>query len=234
MNRPPLRWAYGVTTVPLRINDLLPPTLVSLALAGFDNPRLFVDGEQDPTLHRQRFKLETTVRYPTVRAWGNWYLALWELYLRDPYADYFALFQDDIQLCCNTREYLERSCKLEQAYYNLYTTPENQALAANRKGWYPSNQLGKGALALVFTRLGIHLLFKSGYLVDRPMDQHKGHKSIDGAVVSALKNAQWKEYVHNPSLVQHVGKVSALGNYFLPIATTFPGEEFDAMECVQP
>ena len=41
MNKP-LRWVYGVTTVPERRADLLPRTLVSLDRAGFPSPRIFV------------------------------------------------------------------------------------------------------------------------------------------------------------------------------------------------
>ena len=42
-----MKWAYGITTVPSRRENLFERTLQSLAVAGFDNPRLFVDGVDD-------------------------------------------------------------------------------------------------------------------------------------------------------------------------------------------
>ena len=44
----PSRWAYGVTTVPSRRDNLLPITLGSLRKAGFDKPRLARDAMDAP------------------------------------------------------------------------------------------------------------------------------------------------------------------------------------------
>jgi hypothetical protein len=53
-------------------------------------------------------------------------------------------------------------------------------------------------------------------------------------IVTAMKRAGWKEYVHNPSLLQHTGDgQTTLGNHIgndrWPGADSFPGEEFDAL-----
>src|SRR4051812_15694767 len=102
-------WACGVTTVPERRGTLLPRTLGSLQRAGFPAPRLFADGVATP--EEANWYGQTgcaTVRCPIVRVAMNWTLGLWELYARQPRADFFAVFQDDVLVCRDAREYVER------------------------------------------------------------------------------------------------------------------------------
>jgi len=229
-----MKWAYGVTTVPMRQKDLLPRTLASLAKAGFDKPRLFID---DCSLALgidfcDQFGLEITARWPAIRTFGNWALGLAELYIRYPTADRYAMFQDDLVACTNLRAYLEVCPYPSKVYLNLYTFPQNLLLAKGRRGWYPSNQMGRGAVALVFSRDAVVTLLCQSHMVNRPQDAHKGWKSIDGGIVTAFKLAGWQEYVHNPSLVQHVGTLSSMRNHPHPQADSFPGEDFDALSLV--
>lgn len=224
-------WTYGVTTVPGRRRDLLPRTLASLRAAGFDHPRLFVDGDLDAISWQQEFGLEVTARWPRIRGYGNWILALGELFLRDIRAQRYALFQDDIVAVRNLRSYLERAPSWPaKGYGNLCTYPVNQELAQGRKGWYPSNQLGKGAQALVFDRDAVIALLTHQHMITRALDAHRGWKSIDGGVVTAMKKAGYREYVHAPSLVYHTGTISMLGNKPQPETAGFPGEAFDALD----
>lgn len=224
-------WAYGVTTVPSRINDLLPQTLASLQDAGFPKPRLFVDGEADPTAYK-RFGLEVTTRHPAIRIFGQWVLTLWELYLRQPLADRYAIFQDDFITYKNLRQYLEKCPYPERGYWNLYTFPKNQKLAPKgTTGWYLSNQLGKGAVALVLNREAVTTVLGHQHMLKRPQQANKrSYKAVDGAIVTAFKKADWKEYVHNPSLVQHTGEQSTLSNKKHALAISFRGNEFNALE----
>lgn len=229
----PLAWAYGVTTVEQRKTDLLPHTLASLRAAGFDQPRLFVDGVKDPFPYACEFHLEVTGRYPAVRTYGNWMLGLWELYLRQPYADRYAIFQDDFVTYRNLRQYLNAVPYPSKGYCNLYTFPVNQAIApegGTKVGWYLSNQMGKGAVALVFDREAAMKLLASAHMVDRVQDGMHGWKKIDGGVVTALMKAGIREYVHNPSLVQHTGVLSMSGNGSHPQAPSFRGENYNALD----
>src|SRR5437870_5459108 len=107
-----MKWSYGVTTVPSRRSTLLPKTLQSLRAAGFGEPRLFIDGcKQDEAVgYSCQFRLPITARDPAVRPAGNWILSLWELYIREPVADRYAIFQDDLITYRNLRDYLE-ACK---------------------------------------------------------------------------------------------------------------------------
>ena len=90
-----------------------------------------------------------------------------------------------------------------------------------------SHELG-GVMVLVFDNAGVRDLLSSRYLVDRFCSQQRGHKAIDGGVVEAMKLAKRREYVHTPSMTQHVGEESSMGNASHAKAETFPGEEFDA------
>lgn len=241
-------WSYGVTTYKpdavarsrhpdRREQGILKQTLSSLARTGFGSPILFVDGENDPRSWRDQFKLEVVCRSPHIGAFGNWVLGLVELMIRCPRADFYAMFQDDFVASLNLRTYLEHVPYPEKGYLNLYTFPKNQILARGREGFYPANQQGKGAVGLVFDReAALTLLTQQPgeYTAKRPQDRVRGHKFIDGGVVEAMKLAGFKEYVHNPSLIQHTGLHSTLGNPRHVRAASFRGEDFDLMTLLQP
>ena len=226
-----MNWAYGLTTVPSRVNKEFPRTLDSLKNAGFPTPHLFVDSSEDKSY--DLLGLQVTYRPLQIRTYGNWLLGLLELYIRNPNADRYAMFQDDFITYPNLRDYLE-SCKFDpKGYWNLYTFPSNQTLAPQGiSGWYLSDQLGKGAVALVFNVEAVKCLFNSRHMIDRPQDKERGHKSIDGGIITALKSFGFKEYVHNPSLVQHIGDVSSMGNNPHKQAVSFRGDTFDARELI--
>jgi len=237
-----VKWTYGITTVPSRREDLLPRTIESLRLAGFENPWLFVDGcshEEAIELYERNdlFKGKiggVTVRNPKVNAYGNWVMALWELYVRNPKSDYFSIFQDDFVTYKNLRHYLETLKYPLNGYWNLLTFPQNQSKAPKgMTGFFLSNQNGLGAVALVFSKKAVMEILGSEHMAGRPQNQKKGIKSIDGGVVTAMKKVGWKEYVHNPSLIQHTGETSVLGNRKHPLAPSFKGEWFDALDLLE-
>lgn len=230
-------WAYGVTTVPRRRDTYLPTTLKSLAAGGFNHPRLFVDGDDSPRW--KSFGLPVTYRpKPRLNIFGNWILALWELYLRDSGADRYAIFQDDVIACRSLRQYLSRAPYPEKGYCNLYTFPENERRVGNGMlGWFRSNQRGRGALGIVLSRQAVTVLLSSRHLATRPgpenPDPARRRMLVDGAIVTAMRKAGWKEYCHMPSLVQHIGRRSTKGGGSHPLAPSFPGEKFDATEILQ-
>lgn len=231
----PINFVYGITTVPLRLKDhIFVRTLNSLKVAGFDEPRIFVDGAKTPKDYEQ-FGLDVTVRDPAIHITGNWILSMWELYLREPFATRYIVFQDDIVVCKNLKQYL-RKCKNPEGscYYNLCTYPSNFALANGHHGWYLSNQRGKGAQALMFDHKAVRELLGHPHLVERMQDARRGLHAIDGGVANSLTRVGFKEYVHNPSLVFHTGKVTTKtgksANKVQPDAQSFRGEEFDSLE----
>lgn len=243
-----MKWAYGVTTVPARRKGCLSRTLVSLCAAGFPEPRLFVDGDRDGLSWQREFERETTARYPATGIVGAWMLAAWELYMRNPAADRFAVFQDDLTAYRNLRKYLEGSWP-ERGYVNMFTFRENERIASRPRGWYEGadveggsgqvyhgkrQQSGRGAVALAFTREAFQDLLRSDHLVRKPLSAAHGDRRVDGSIVEAMNKAGWREYVHNPSLVQHTGDVSTIGNRRGRQALTFLGESYDATDLLRP
>jgi len=213
----PMIWSYGVTTVPARRSTLLPQTLTSLAAAGFDKPRLFVDGCNEQQNWERDFGLEVSCRYPNLGVAGSWTLALMELILREPNAHRYAIFQDDCITYRNLRQFLEKSPYPEKGYLNLITELHNEGKAKKHSGWFPAAQLGLGAVGLVFSREAASILMSTRSFIERSQDTKRGHIAIDGGVLYAMQNNGWKEYCHNPSLVQHIGhKASTMGHTQIP------------------
>ena len=230
VRRKSLTWACALTTVPSRRHTTLPRTLASLAAAGFPAPRLFVDGDSDGVGWVNEFGLDVTARGGApVRTFGNWVLAAAETYIRNPTADRYAVFQDDFVTLRNLRGYLDTHEFPVNGYWNLYTFPQNAALAGEKKGWYESNQKGLGAVALVFDRINLLRVLQHDHMVGRPVDPSRGHKAVDGGIVTAFRKGGGKEYVHSPTLVQHIGHASSMGNRRHPDAPGFLGEGYDAM-----
>lgn len=242
----PVTWSYGVTTVKERFNTLLPKTLSALARGGFDRPHIFVDGPESLAL-----PYTITYRPSRIRTFGNWVLGLWELYLRNPDATLYAMFQDDFTMGRNTRQYLEKTCTrpdgaqnpeaIPKTYWNLFTYPSrppkgNQHLCPKDdrglfiNGWYRSNQCGHGAVALIMSRDGVVDLLSHTHMVKRPQDTTWGHKKIDGGICQAYRYVEYVELVHFPSLVQHTGDLSSMENGPHPKAECFLGEDYDALE----
>ncbi len=217
---------YGITTIPQR-RELFLRSTSSLARAGFDSPIIFTDGRSGETLG----------------AFGNWLLSLMELWIRDPSAERYALFQDDLVAIKGIREYLDKMPLPHGGYYNLYAHPDNKARIAG-KGWNLSDQCGKGALALIFDRGTVLKLLTSRRLLERPLHPQRGWRFIDGGVSDAMRDYGIKEYFHYPSLVAHTGILSTMSKadnatlanqdrYRWPYGyegLDFPGEEFNAME----
>lgn len=225
-----LVWSYGITTVPTRFNTTLPQTLDSLAKGGFDTPRLFIDGVAVIPEHLTKY--QQTQRIPSVGAYANWVLSLWELYLRSPLADRYAIFQDDLVSCLNLRHYLEAVTYPRLGYLNLYTFPKN--VQSQTTGFYRPVHHGQGALALVFNKEATKALLSFPYIVNKAGDADKSDRNIDGAVYNTMAKQGWNEFVHNPSLVQHTGETSTLGEDHnnQSRANTFMGEGFNALALI--
>ena len=94
---------------------------------------------------------------------------------------------------------------------------------------WADNQRGYGAVGLVFSREAVCVLLQSEKLVNRPQDPVKGWRLIDMCIASAMNSAGYNEFVHNPSLLQHTGRHSSMGNSKHPLANSFRGEDFDAL-----
>jgi hypothetical protein len=202
-----------VTTVPHRADSSLPATLTSLARAGFTSPLICVD-EPGTDLHRG--------------AYAHWALTLTELVLTRPLASLYAVFQDDVLVSPGLRGYVvasEASWGYGAFYYNCCLYPSNlDYISKNRPGhttsllpeksgggpkhgWHVSNQLGRGAQALVFPRDVALTLLSSREVWRHPeTDEVKGRRGIDGLVSRVARARGFTELVHYPSLAYHSGR----------------------------
>lgn len=133
-------------------------------------------------------------------------------------------------MCRNVRQYIEREDMPPRCYYNLVTYPQNQDLSDGRTGWYPSNQRGLGAQALVFRKQGVMELLSHRNLVGKVQDARNGHSCLDGKISTTLKKEGYAEYVHNPSLVDHIGQTSSMRSKPQPAILSFPGCDFDVLQ----
>lgn len=228
-----MQWAYGITSCRERVeNGLLQKTLSSLAFGCFEKPRIFLDdcGHFPPLLG----PYEVTLRGRKVNPFNNWILALLELWCCNPKADRWAIFQDDLVTYRNLRKYLEVCPYPINGYLNLYTFPSNSSICpVDHKGWYLSNQYGRGAVALIFDREAVTKLLCDYELVTHPASAAHPERKIDGVVVEAMSRAGIREYVHNPSLVQHTGAVSTAGSNPQLLSDCFMGEDYDATELIK-
>jgi hypothetical protein len=217
-----LVWQVGVTAVSERKSTLLPRTLAGLAKAGWDSPRLFVDGGTCDDWKGSQYPV--TVR-DKLHGLGNWWLGLHELYARNPMADRFMMVEDDVLFLPNVRQYLDALTWPGEGYLNLYTAPGNTPVAAGRQGFFkvPVHHMGLGALALMFNRDSITKILASAYFVEafRPIDlktmtrkpnPHRARMHQDGHAAKAMKAIGWSEYCHFPSIVQHLGEKKGRAN----------------------
>ena len=227
VNPRPITWAVGVITVPERKDDLLVQTLHSLCDAGFGDPHLFVDGCDDPSEYKVFGGLVSCRPNPPVNIVGNWVMGMWELYVRNPQANYYASFEDDITVVLNLREYLENCEYPKRGYWNLILHKENEKYVGQSTGWHKALQRGLGACGLVFDREALGQVLGAANMIRMPCTA-KRKTNLDGAISQVLKDVGWKEYVHRPSLVQHWGTKSILKNRNYPPLENFPGEDFDA------
>lgn len=219
-----MEWSYGVMTISSRFETTLPVTLRSLALGGFSEPHIFIDDCKYPPDSLAGYNC--TCHYPRLKTHANWMLSAWELYFQKPEAQRYAIFQDDFITYRNLRRFLEDMKYPHQGYLNLYTFPSNE----QGKGWHLSNQRGLGAVALVFTPDALYHVLASTHMIRRYLTAGRGKKSVDGGIIESMKKVGWHEYVHSPSLTQHIGDESAIGNGVQPKAKSFRGEDYNAMD----
>jgi hypothetical protein len=204
------KWAVGITTAP-RNQATLDDCLASLAAAGWKEPRLFVDGEV--TLSTAAAMLPITRRSPQIGAWPNYYLSLGELVMRSPHADAYLLVQDDAVFFKHPslRLYLE-SVLWPGHRPGLVSLFCSRAYTQPTAGWHELHEpLVWGAQAIIFSHSGAFAL-----LADEKIVQHRLLPAEDGLAKIDVAIGEWAlrtgtpVYIPTPSLVQHIGHLSAL------------------------
>lgn len=232
-----ITWSVGLTTVKDRLKTYLPKTLEYLERGGFHLPHLFIDGCSEYDVGTEFDKCETTFRFRKIGTVGNFMLGLWELYIRNPHATRYVMFQDDFVCVKNMRQYLEKVPYPNKGYCNLLAFPLNEKAApTNMVGFFHPEKVkwrGLGAVALMFDKAAVQELLRSPHMIMKVGGVDRPKEKLDGGIVEGLRASGILEYVHVPSLVQHTGSVSTLGHMPYPKSETFPGEQHDALELLE-
>lgn len=178
----------AVTTCPRQGVDYLPITLASLRNAGFA-PEII----RDETLAGS---------WPTLRRALAWLL--------ERPAEALVVFQDDIKVARDCREWLETQLwpghEQEVGVVSLYTASVNHL----RDGWFTADDLPVwrpwGACALVFPRHSAEKL-----LADPTNRAFLCGSDTSIGTFCRRDNLRW--WMHSPSMVEHIGAVSAVNPF---------------------
>lgn len=204
-------WAIGMTTA-RRLNPTLSRSLESLSQAGWDSSEVHLFSEPDALPTDSMFRGQVTIRGRRAGAFSNWYLALQELVLTQPWADCYLVLQDDVIFCRGLRKYLEDELwpNCTTGFVSLYCGMMQSNPDAQR-GWVrlQPRQMLYGALAVGFTpgaarALLLHSLFF------RHRESRSGMYGIDAVLAEWATETGLPGYFHVPSLVDHIGLTSAI------------------------
>ena len=228
-----MKWSLGVTTAP-RITPTLSKCLKSLHTAGWSDGRIFA--EPGSTLENVVEGYAVTQRDQVLGVWPNWFLALNELFQRDPQADAYMLVQDDAVFCNNVRWLLEKlpwdmeRIGVVSPYCPADYSQPNTGLHVVNANWTLI-----GALTYIFPSSAIQCLLSHGPAVSyRKEDPTGGLKHIDSVVGRWCESTGRQALYFSPSLVQHVGEDSTIDKSEKADgsrhANQFVGEDFDARE----
>ena len=204
-------WAVGVTTAPRR-QPTVDTCLASLIASGWDSPRLFIDG--DVTIPDRHRHLPSTYRDGPIGAWPNYYRTLSELLEIESSADAYMIVQDDVLFPAysSTRAYVETVLWPGTApgLVSLYCCAD---YTAHEAGWSPWGGTWQyGALAFVFSRELATSFLTDDRVRNRQSKSPSKHQNagIDTVIGDWARRHDVPVFRPTPSLVQHIGHVSAI------------------------
>jgi hypothetical protein len=214
--KPVRRWAVGVTTAPRR-QPTLESCLDSVVRAGWDSPRLFLDGTlRVPPRYAH---LPTSWREEGIGAWPSWYLALVELLVSCPDVDAYLLLQDDAVLHDrgSLRSYLERVLWPgdRPEIISLFYAGDDMT-----PGWHRTEANASWAtMALVFPPVLARQLVTDPESTEALfLASARRHVPIPNVVFEWTDRCEIRTWYTVPSLSQHIGNSSTIwGNVGLTV-----------------
>jgi glycosyltransferase involved in cell wall biosynthesis len=196
-----LHWAVGMITAP-RSEPTIGRTLRGLRAAGFDQVHIFA--EPGSSIPGEFAHLPRTVHGRPLGNLANFFTSLVSLFVGQPNADAYALFQDDVEPARGLRAWCDDQFWPDGVgLVSLYTCQSHQDL---KSGWR-TQSLGMyrtfGALAFVFRRDVLKEFLTDGRLLEF---REAGRLHGDDLVVGewAARRGIGIAY-HTPSLVAHLG-----------------------------
>jgi hypothetical protein len=142
---------------------------------------------------------------------GNWRRCL-EWLVEHTSAEFLMVCEDDVRFCRGARAAWEAVVdpSAEVGFWSLYTPARDRPLVGDTPGWSMSNR-GRdawGTQAMCLPRASAQIL-----LHDEPFrteDQLRG--PTDALVADCFLKVGLACFYHNPSLVDHIGRVSSVGH----------------------
>ncbi|GEM_PF-1001352 len=199
------QWATAMLTAPRR-DPRIESTIESLIHAGFENIHIFA--EPGAWIPEKGQSLRITHRPRRFGNFLNFYSCLCTLLEESPNADAYAVFQDDIQLAAGLRSWCEEQLwPLDTGIVSLFTP---RLHSERTKGWHlktPGFQRVCGAQALIFRRDRLQEFLSDAQVINSIRLRERADDAVLGGWIAreGLRIAY-----HTPSLVQHVGAVSAM------------------------
>lgn len=207
------QWAVGVTTAPRPVATVS-RTVESLKQSGF-HPIVFAEPRSDVNLDCLVIE-----RQHRLGCWRNYVQTIKDLLQLRPQAEAIAIFQDDIVVCRDLRDFLEHDLwpSAQTGVVSLYSAEEYEAgesVGIDRRG-----KMILGLCAAIYPRHIAEKLVSDEYSKDwRGCHAQQGYvddpvkkKAADTWVAESLKKMNKKVYHYRPSLAQHVAETSAIGH----------------------
>lgn len=222
-----MNWSIGITTCK-RNNNFTKNLIKKIKMNGWDKISLYAepDSEVDNSVR-------VINRDMVYGCWTNWICSLYDMYSIDIEADYYCIFEDDIEICLGVKNYLENLLPSIERFgaISLYT-PSNQSRKSLGLNCIHDNSFMAesvwGTQAIVFSKESLCRFLSSRNVFDhRRIGYGVNNKNRDTALgIWASKQGE-KLFYHNPSLVQHIGKESSI-NHEYHYSSNFVGENYDA------
>lgn len=223
------KWAVGMTICPRIRSDngkdesTYTRCLDSMIEAGWEWAHLFC--EPGTVLADRHSEFPATHREEKFGAWKNFLYGLEELSHTYPDVDAYCMFQDDIVFCKGTRQLMEEKlwpaedCGVASIYMPSHYT-------INKTGWVKMDRSRAlwGACAYIFPAKYVYAC-----VYHDSIRSWSGHRNVDNVIGRWARHNKTPPYYFAPSLVQHIGEVSAcwsLKNHASGrrAAGDFPGE----------
>jgi hypothetical protein len=225
-----MQWSVGLQTCPRKDGSSFVFTAVEqIQKAGWQDVTIFAEPASPvPPDQKVAFRPQ---RYGD---WTNWIVGLFELFISNPFSDFFVMFEDDIVMCRNIRSYLEYAIPFLGNFgiISLYTPAKyHRKYLQVRNIFHDEKNQGYqvwGSQAIVLSRESARRLFASDLIL---LYRHHGYGDDNAHKDVAL--GQWAMYsrmpyfYHTPSLVEHTGLDSLIGSEPHK-SLDFVGETFDA------
>lgn len=213
LGRSVTRWAVGVTTAP-RQTPTIDRCIESLKASGF-HPFVFAEPGSDVELD-----CPVVQRPQRLGCWRNYVQTLRDLLQLHPQAAAIAVFQDDIEVCRDLREFLEHDLwpSRRTGVVSVYSPEEYESGPA--VGIDKRAKMILGLQAAIYPRAVAERLVSAEFSSDwrgchdprQRVDQLELKKAADTWVAESIKAMRLGVYHYRPSLAQHLPSTSTIGH----------------------